>query len=147
MSWKRPLAIGCSVACLAGAGVVGCVTYLLFQQNWALVQHLRLGMNTAEVEAVFGRSPECSTRVGRAGNVTVSYFIDRAWGNENECTDVAAQYEDPSRLPGIYSAVAVAYDTRGRVSAFEHVGEGACHSRVARKPEGSLNSLPLTALE
>jgi hypothetical protein len=138
------LLLGCAVSAVAVGAVAAWVTYLLFQQNWAVVRGLRLGQTHADVVAALGRQPDCTTSVGLA---EVSFFIDPAYGNEGECKLVASRYGSTSELPWIYSAIAVAYDRQGHVSAFVHVGEGRAVTRVHEKPEGWLNPLPIEAIE
>jgi hypothetical protein len=141
---RRRLIVGCVVAAVGFGVVAAWVAFLLFRQNWAVVRGLRLGQTSADVVAALGRQPDCTTAVGLA---QVSYFIDSTYGNGDECKLVASRYRSTSDLPWIYSAIAVAYDRQGHVSAFVHVGEGRAVTRVNNKPDGWLNPLPLEALE
>jgi hypothetical protein len=140
----RRLAAGCGALVLVF--IVGFVGFMAwYHQNSRYHHRLRVDMTRADVESVFGRSPDCETRVGEA---TVTYFLDPAWdSNGDACAGVGPTYAAPGELPWIYSAVQVAFGRDGRVSAFAHIGESSATSRGAHHSAGSLKSLPLAALE
>jgi hypothetical protein len=116
----------------------------LYHDQHYRVQRLRLGMTRVEVESVMGRGPDCSARLGRA---TVLFFLDPAYHGPEACSAVAATYASPAELPTFYSALLVALDQQGSVSAFVHAGESDARTRISQRPGGTLSPLPLDALE
>jgi hypothetical protein len=139
----RRVAAGCgALALLSIAGFFGFMAW--YHQNSRYHHRLRINMTRADVERVFGRSPDCETRIGGA---TVAYFLDPAWeSNRDACAGIGPTYAAPEQLPWIYSSVQVAFGRDNRVSAFAHVGESSATSRGKDKSAGSLRSIPLVWL-
>ena len=75
------------------------------------------------------------------------FFLDSAYHGPESCSVVAETYASPAQLPTFYSAVLVAFDRRGCVSAFVHEGASEARTRVSQGPAGTLAALPLDALE
>jgi hypothetical protein len=138
----KSLLLASSAAVVLGISVWS--FYGFHHQFHYLYERLRLGMTRSEVEAVMGGPARCETRVGGA---TVLYFIDPSYDGGPGCAQVASAYRVPSELPWLYSAMQVALDRSGRVSAFVQMGDSSAQTRVASKPGGTLAPLPLEALE
>jgi hypothetical protein len=132
-----------SVAILLAFGAPVAWWLWVRQQNGALAERLSVGMSRSDVANVFGRQSDCGTNVGAA---RLEFFIDRHFPPSGGCERVAPQYREPSELPSMYSAVVVAYDRSGRLSAYAHLGEGYAVTKAGRTGQW-FNDVPLSTLE
>ena len=102
-------------------------------------------MSRSEVEAAFGRTPECETRLG-SGRVLL--FLDPAHRmTEPPCPSLAPSYDVGEDLPWIYSSVQVVLSPAGQVTAFVHVGESAVTAQGLVRPAATLRELSRDILE
>ncbi len=114
-------------------------------------RELRIGMEIAEAEKIFGRQPEYSCHFK---SHTVYYFLDRSQQYEENVASLADKERFPDRveskedLPDVYAAIQFLVDDDGSIIAYTMISEELhIHTTLGDYDGARLAELPNEFLE